>query len=113
MRERRGNPPDWIELFRLTHTDWRVSDSRIDRSEPRRLLGYIERLDDGRYEALWISEPIGWAYLPTMSQAVEAFEDRGRFSEFIDRERETRAPATWAALFHRTRHRSPSHARSM
>ena len=76
MKRQAVEVPDWLELFRLTRTDWRVSDARVEPSEPRRLIGYIERLDRDRYEALWIADPIGWAYVTTMSEAIAAFADR-------------------------------------
>lgn len=40
-----------LEVVALSDHEWRVCDRLLDRSDPRRVLGYIERRDE-RYEVL-------------------------------------------------------------
>ncbi|WP_210505881.1 hypothetical protein [Naasia sp. SYSU D00057] len=40
-----------LEIVALSRCEWRICDGRIDEGDARRILGYIERRDDG-YEVL-------------------------------------------------------------
>ena len=84
--------PDWLEVIRIGRKDWRVSDTRREVGDAARLLGFIERISRDRYEVLWMTEPLRWAYLPTMSAAIEAFSDSLRFTGEQVSEREVAPP---------------------
>ena len=86
------NTADWLEVIRIGKKDWRVSDTRRDAGDPARLLGFIERIRRDRYEVLWMTAPLRWAYLPSMSEAIEAFGDSLRFTgeQVPDRQESTR-----------------------
>jgi hypothetical protein len=103
----RAHAPDWLELFRLTRTDWRVSDSRLDPSDPQRLLGYIERLGPKRYEVLWLAEPVGWGYVTSLKLATAAFADISQFGGVVEPRRLRNRDAKGEPLLHRIRRRSP------
>lgn len=87
-----------LEVTRVDRASWRISDSSIDERDPRRLLGFIERLERGRYEVLWLA-PIGWAYLGTFDLALAALGDRAHFSGPVMSEREALVPKI--SPFHR------------
>jgi hypothetical protein len=61
---------DGLELVRTSRTDWRVVDTR---SDPGRVLGFIERMRYSRYELLWTTEPPRWAYVSSLRLAAAAF----------------------------------------
>jgi hypothetical protein len=79
---------DWLEVLRLDRKDWRISDARVEKSEPRRLLGYIERLRRDRYEILWLTEPVGWAYATSFDLALAAFAHRDQFAGTVSPQRD-------------------------
>lgn len=68
-----------LEVIRLNRTDWRISDTASDLDDPRRLLGYVERLARDQYEVLWIAPPLGWSYVSSFGRALAALADRTRF----------------------------------
>jgi hypothetical protein len=71
---------EWLEVVRTGRSDWRVSDSRRDPGDPDRLLGFVERLDRGRFEVLWMTEPLRWGYTRSLPEALAALRDRVTFS---------------------------------
>jgi hypothetical protein len=78
-----GSVPEWLEVVRLGHTDWRVSDSRVDSADPRRLVGFIEKLPTGRFELVWITYPIRWGYTDTLSAALSGMAEGAQFAGAI------------------------------
>jgi hypothetical protein len=102
----RQDPPAWLEVLRLSSTDWRVSDSRLAASDPDRLLGYVERFLRDRYEVLWIGEPMRWAYQVSFEAALDAFVGGERSSESSTDERDRSAPPVRAWRPRRVHRRS-------
>ena len=89
----------------MDRTSWRISNSSIDPGDPSRLLGYIERLANDRYEVLWLAAPISWAYVGSFELALEAVTDRPHFSGIVEPERDPAARARTTALSRRIRRR--------
>lgn len=100
-----SNVTPGIEVIRLNRTNWRISKSSIDQSDSGRLLGYIERLDSDRYEALWLVAPMSWAYVESFELALAAVIDRPRFSGIIEPEHGPAPRAGNTALFRPLRRR--------
>jgi hypothetical protein len=71
---------EWLEVIRLSRVDWRISDSRIDVDDSTRLLGYIERQFHDRYEVLWMTDPLRWAYVESFDAALAGFGESARFT---------------------------------
>ena len=88
-----------IEVIRINRTAWRISNSSIDQGDSGRLLGYIERLANDRYEVLWLAAPISWAYVDSFELALAAVTDRPHFSGIIEPERDLATQAGNTALF--------------
>ena len=99
-----------IEVIRLNRTAWRISNSPIDQGDAARLLGYIERLANDRYEVLWLAAPISWAYVGSFELALAAVIDRPHFSGIIEQERDPAIRAGNTALFRPPRRRQTSAA---
>jgi len=81
-----------LEVVRLEHANWRISNSLLDAGEPTRVMGFIERLDHELFEVLLLVPPTGWAYVESFGHALAAFSDRERFDEEVAAQRERRAP---------------------
>jgi hypothetical protein len=64
-----------VSIVRLGRTDWRVSSA----ADPDELLGYIERQRSGRYEVVWMADPMRWGYVATFDEALSALRDSARF----------------------------------
>ena len=94
-----------IEVIRLDRTAWRISNSFIDEGDPGRLLGYIERLNSDRYEVLWLTAPISWAYVDSFKLALAAVVDRPHFNGTVEPERDLATGAGTTALFRPIRRR--------
>jgi hypothetical protein len=91
-----------LSVVRLGRTDWRIS-SGVDGEE---LLGYIERQSGGRFEVLWMSDPVRWGYVDSFDEALVAFGDSVRFSGEVFGDR-ARVPASHSEpLFHPARRAS-------
>jgi hypothetical protein len=75
---------DGIELERLGRNDWRAVDTHAVSSDPRRIIGFIERLARGRYEVVWLSEPPRWAYVASLKSAIDAIFDISLFTGTIE-----------------------------
>jgi hypothetical protein len=75
-----------LNVVKLDRTDWRISSM----TEPEDLLGYIERQRGGRFEVLWMSDPMRWGYADSFDEALVAFSDSLRFTgEVADKRRST------------------------
>jgi hypothetical protein len=68
-------PYSSLEVVRLGRFEWRVSSE----SESSELLGYIERQRTGRFEIVWMTDPMRWGYTATFDDALIAFADSARF----------------------------------
>ena len=60
LADRSAEIPTWLEVIRLGRRDGRILDSRIETSDPARLLGFVERLSTRRYEVLWMTGAMRW-----------------------------------------------------
>jgi hypothetical protein len=80
--------PDWLKIVRLDKADWRVSDARVEVAGDNGLLGYIERIHAGRWEILWMADPLRWAYEDSFHSAIHAFSESVRFGGTVLAERE-------------------------
>jgi hypothetical protein len=87
-RASRAGIPDWLKIVRLDRVDWRVSDARLEVVGDNGLLGYIERIHAGRWEILWMADPLRWAYEDSFDSAIHAFSESVRFGGTILAERE-------------------------
>lgn len=65
-----------LEVVRLGRAEWRISDA----AEPAQLLGFIERQRAGRFEVVWLSDPVRWGYADSFDAALLAFGDNARFT---------------------------------
>lgn len=72
-----------LEVTRLDRTSWRVSDPSSVRQDADRLLGYIQCLERGRYEMLWMALPVGWAYVESFDEALAGIAHRADFGATI------------------------------
>jgi len=62
---------DLLEITPLSSTEWRVCDGRMSPSDPRRILGLVERAP--HYVLVtWVSPHEGWAAFPTFEAALRA-----------------------------------------
>ncbi len=84
-----------LSIVRLGKSDWRVS-SAVD---PDELLGYIERQRTGRFEVVWMSDPMRWGYATSFEEALVAFGDSVRFTGEILDDRALVVGAPRAPLF--------------
>lgn len=101
-----------LEVIRLDHSSWRISNSLIDPSDPARIMGFIERLERDRFEVLLLTPPTGWAYVDTFGLALSAFTNREHFEGEIEGQRDADIDPPEPSLFHRVKRRSPGSAGS-
>ena len=65
-----------VELTPLSTTSWRVCDDRRDEGDMRRVVGYLQQVDD-EFEMLWMRPRPGAVYrYPTMEAAIGALSAR-------------------------------------
>jgi hypothetical protein len=82
MKQRHTHLFDGVEIVRLGRTDWRVNDA----ANPDRLLGYIERQRSGRFEVMWMTDPMRWGYAASFEEALAAFGSSVHFvGEILDK----------------------------
>jgi hypothetical protein len=67
----------------LSRTEWRV----LDATDAGRIVGFIERLSGGRFEIVWMSDPMRWGYAKSFDEAVAAFSDGASFAGEVFLER--------------------------
>lgn len=99
--------PIWLEVVRLGRTDWRVSDSRIESADPSRLVGFIEKLSNSRFELVWMTYPVRWGYAHTLSAALGGMAEGARFAG-ATAERDPAVPMRAPTSFRRIRRRTAS-----
>ena len=90
-----------LTVVRLGRTDWRVTSD----ASPNEVLGFIERQRSGRFEVVWMTDPMRWGYAASFDEALLAFGDSVRFTgEILDARARVvgrTRPATFAPV-HRT-----------
>jgi hypothetical protein len=59
-----------VELICLCDGEWFICDGRIAAVDPRRLVSYVERVDDG-FDVLWLPTP-SVEHVPSLEDAVDA-----------------------------------------
>ena len=65
-----------VELTPLSATTWRVCDDRRDDGDMRRVVGYLQQIDD-EFEMLWMRPRPGAVYrYPTREAALDAVSAR-------------------------------------
>lgn len=62
-----------VEVIRLREGEWFICDSRIAAADSRRLVGYVERVDDG-FDVLWVPTP-SVEHVPSLEDAVSAAQE--------------------------------------
>ena len=95
-----------LDVHKLDRRSWRVTDSSRTGSPETRIVGFIERLRSDRYEVLWLTPPIGWAYFASFDSALEALEDRETFLGTIEASRDPAVEAARPLFRHRIVRRS-------
>ncbi|NYF09015.1 hypothetical protein HDC94_000171 [Leifsonia sp. AK011] len=96
-----------LEVIRLDHSSWRISNSLIDPADHARIMGFIERLERDRFEVLLLTPPTGWAYVESFGLALSAFTNREHFQGEIEGQRDADIEPPEPSLFHRVKRRSP------
>lgn len=76
MKSIQRTPHPSLEVVRLGRSEWRVSEA----SDGAALLGYIERQRSGRFEIVWMTDPMRWGYTTTFDDALVVFADNSRFT---------------------------------
>lgn len=76
MKPRKRTEFESLDVVRLARGEWRVSDA----ADPDILLGFIERQAAGRFEVVWMTDPMRWGYADSFDAALVAFGDSVRFS---------------------------------
>jgi len=63
-----------VALTALSSHEWRVSNRRVDPSDPAGLIGFIEQTG-GEYEVLRLGAPLERSHYPSLADARAAFVD--------------------------------------
>jgi len=61
-----------LELTPLADRSWRLCDRRVSGRDAASVVAYIELLDDGVYEAVWVSAGVGSARFATLESLMRA-----------------------------------------
>ncbi|MFD4958675.1 hypothetical protein [Microbacterium sp. NPDC058389] len=61
-----------LELTPLADRAWRLCDRSVSRRDAASVVAYVELLDDGVYEAVWVSAGIGSARFTTLESLLRA-----------------------------------------
>ena len=65
-------------LMPLCDRSWRLCDRSVTHTDPSSVIAYVEELEDGTYEAVWVSGGFGCArYVslePLLADAIERVE---------------------------------------
>ncbi|MEI3847252.1 MULTISPECIES: hypothetical protein [unclassified Microbacterium] len=70
-----------LVLAPLCDRSWRLCDRALTYSDPASVIAYVEELEDGTYEAVWVSVGLGFARYPSLEPLLaDAIErvDSGR-----------------------------------
>ena len=67
-----------LVLMPLCDRSWRLCDRSVTHTDPSSVIAYVEELEDGAYEAVWVSGGFGCArYVslePLLADAIERVE---------------------------------------
>ena len=77
-----------LEVICLGGSRWRISDSTVNEHDSRWLLGYVERLEQDKYEVLWLAAPVAWAYVSSFEDALAAVADRTQLCGAVQPQRD-------------------------
>jgi len=61
-----------LELRPLADRSWRLCDRSVSATDAASVVAYVEQLDDGTYEAVWVSVGIGSARFTTIESLLRA-----------------------------------------
>jgi len=61
-----------LVLTPLAERSWRLCDRSVSGKDAASVVAYVELLDDGAYEAVWVSIGIGSARFTTMESLLRA-----------------------------------------
>src|SRR5262245_59758492 len=61
-----------LVLTPLAERSWRLCDRAVSRTEAASVVAYVEMLDDGMYEAVWVSVGLGSARFPALADLFRA-----------------------------------------
>lgn len=61
-----------LVLTPLTERSWRLCDRSVARSDAASVVAYVELLDTGMYEAIWVSVGFGSTRYPSMEGLFRA-----------------------------------------
>lgn len=61
-----------LVLTPLADRSWRLCDRSVARSDAASVVAYVELLDSGMYEAIWVSVGFGSTRYPSMEQLFRA-----------------------------------------
>lgn len=69
-----------LVLTPLCDRSWRLCDRSVTHTDPSSVIAYVEELQDGTYEAVWVSVGLGCARYPSLEplllDAIERVEQR-------------------------------------
>lgn len=65
-----------LVLTPLCDRSWRLCDRGLARTDPASLVAYVELLDDGVYEVVWVSVGVGTAHYASLEELFLAAIDR-------------------------------------
>jgi hypothetical protein len=63
---------DRLALIPLAHRSWRLCDRSVARTDAASLIAYVELLDSGMYEVVWVSIGFGTARYPSLETVFRA-----------------------------------------
>jgi len=61
-----------LELVPLADRAWKLCDRRVSGRDATSVVAYVELLDDGAYEAVWVSVGFGSARFTTLESLLRA-----------------------------------------
>lgn len=61
-----------LELTPLAAGSWKLCDRSVSRRDATSVIAYVELLDDGTYEAVWVSVGVGSARFPSIESLLRA-----------------------------------------
>jgi hypothetical protein len=79
MKAIQRTPYPSLEVVRLGRAEWRVSEA----ADAGTLLGFVERQNGGRFEIVWMSDPIRWGYVDSFDAALAAMAEPEQFGDVL------------------------------
>lgn len=59
-------------MVAISPTQWRVSDATKDESDGMALLGFVERINQNKFEVTTLGRPCDSTYLPSFKAALDS-----------------------------------------